>query len=73
MPKRFPMARDLTEATPKAEKTPHQEEEQTMSDPRPEHTPKPDEIDPEEGTEPDGTPVENPSGSWASQPELIAA
>ncbi|WP_440710881.1 hypothetical protein [Herbiconiux sp. YIM B11900] len=30
--------------------------------PRPEHTPKPDEIDPIEGTEPDGTPVENPSG-----------
>lgn len=44
-----------------------------MSDPRPEHTPKPDEIDPETGTEPDGTPVENPSGSWAGQPELIAA
>ncbi|WP_291054306.1 hypothetical protein [Herbiconiux sp.] len=32
------------------------------SAPRPEHTPKPDEIDPIEGTEPDGTPVENPSG-----------
>ncbi|WP_267240124.1 hypothetical protein [Agreia pratensis] len=31
-----------------------------MSDPRPEHTPKPDEIDPDKGTEPDGTPVENP-------------
>jgi hypothetical protein len=33
-----------------------------MSDPRPEHTPAPDEVDPDEGTEPDGTPVENPSG-----------
>ncbi len=33
-----------------------------MSDPRPEHTPTPDEVDPDEGTEPDGTPVENPSG-----------
>lgn len=43
-----------------------------MSDPRPEHTPKPDEIDPEEGTEPDGTPVENPSG-FARTAELIAA
>jgi hypothetical protein len=30
--------------------------------PRPEHTPRPDEVDPDEGTEPDGTPVENPSG-----------
>ncbi|GGF41274.1 hypothetical protein GCM10011399_37450 [Subtercola lobariae] len=36
--------------------------EPTMSDPRPEHTPKPAEIDPDDGTEPDGTPVENPSG-----------
>lgn len=44
-----------------------------MSDPRPEHTPKPDEIDPEEGTEPDGTPVENPSGFFTQQRELIAA
>lgn len=33
-----------------------------MSDPRPENTPKPDEIDPDEGTEQNGTPVENPSG-----------
>ena len=46
-------------------KTQHQEEERMMSDPRPEHTPKPDEIDPDEGTEPDGTPVENPSGRWS--------
>jgi hypothetical protein len=29
---------------------------------RPEHTPEPEEVDPDEGTEPDGTPVENPSG-----------
>jgi hypothetical protein len=33
-----------------------------MSDPRPDHTPKPQEVDPDESTEPDGTPVENPSG-----------
>jgi hypothetical protein len=33
-----------------------------MSDPRPDNTPKPGEVDPDEGTEPDGTPVENPSG-----------
>lgn len=32
------------------------------TEPRPEHTPTPDEVDPDEGTEPDGTPVENPSG-----------
>jgi hypothetical protein len=67
------MARDLTEASPRAAKTRHREEAQTMSDPRPEHTPKPDEIDPEEGTEPDGTPVENPSGYFTQQRELIAA
>jgi multidrug resistance efflux pump len=67
------MAQDLTEASPRRVPTPYRAEVQTMSDPRPEHTPKPDEIDPEEGTEPDGTPVENPSGSWAEQPELIAA
>ena len=64
------MARDQTAASPRMVPTRHRAEEQTMSDPRPEHTPKPDEIDPETGTEPDGTPVENPSGSWA---ELIAA
>ncbi|WP_374947310.1 hypothetical protein [Agreia sp.] len=45
-----------------------------MSDPRPEHTPKPDEIDPDEKTEPDGTPVENPSGAGRfARPELLAA
>ncbi len=33
-----------------------------MSDHKPDHVPTPDEIDPEEGTEQDGTPVENPSG-----------
>lgn len=33
-----------------------------MSNPRPDHTPRPDEVDPEEGNEPDGTPVKNPSG-----------
>ena len=36
-----------------------------MSDPRPDNTPTPDEVDPVEGTEPDGTPVENPSGRVA--------
>ncbi len=34
----------------------------TMRDSRPGHTPKFDEVDPEEGTEPDDTPGENPSG-----------
>jgi hypothetical protein len=66
------MARVQTAARPKRVQTPYRVEEQTMSDPRPEHTPKPDEIDPEEGTEPDGTPVENPSGSFRDA-ELIAA
>lgn len=33
-----------------------------MSNPRPDNTPTPDEVDPEEGTEENGTPVENPSG-----------
>ncbi|MFB2581005.1 hypothetical protein ACEXQD_07110 [Herbiconiux sp. P15] len=37
-----------------------------MSDPRPDNTPTPDEVDPIEGTEPDGTPVENPSGRAAA-------
>lgn len=32
-----------------------------MSDPKPEPTP-PGEVNPDEGTAPDGTPVENPSG-----------
>jgi hypothetical protein len=66
------MARVQTAASPKRVQTPYRVEEQTMSDPRPEHTPKPDEIDPEEGTEPDGTPVENPSGFFRAA-ELIAA
>ena len=30
--------------------------------PRPDDEPTPDEVDPEHGTTPDGTPVENPSG-----------
>jgi hypothetical protein len=30
--------------------------------PKPTSTPDPDEVDPETGTEPDGAPVENPSG-----------
>jgi hypothetical protein len=29
---------------------------------RPETTSHPDDVDPEHGTDPDGTPVENPSG-----------
>jgi hypothetical protein len=29
---------------------------------RPDDTPRPEEVDPEEGTEENGTPVENPSG-----------
>jgi len=33
-----------------------------MTTHRPDNTPTPDEIDPDEGTGPDGTPVENPSG-----------
>ncbi len=38
-----------------------------MSDPKPEpqtdpSTPDPETVDPETGTEPDGSPVENPSG-----------
>lgn len=32
------------------------------SAPRPEHTPKPNDVDQGDATEPDGTPVENPSG-----------
>jgi hypothetical protein len=68
------MARDQTEASPKRVQTRYRAEAPTMSDPRPEHTPKPDEIDTEEGTEPDGTPVENPSGRLRfEQRELIAA
>jgi hypothetical protein len=33
-----------------------------MAEPRPDHTPKPHDVDPDEGTEADGSPVENPSG-----------
>ncbi|MGG7465092.1 MULTISPECIES: hypothetical protein [unclassified Plantibacter] len=43
-----------------------------MSDPRPDHTPKPDEVDPEHGTEPDGTPVENPSGQILDGERVLA-
>ena len=32
------------------------------ADARPGDEPEPDEVDPEHGTEPDGTPVENPGG-----------
>ncbi len=32
------------------------------AEPRPEHTPPPAEVDTDDGTEPDDTPVENPSG-----------
>jgi len=35
------------------------------SDPKPASTPAPD-VDPDTGTEPDGTPVENPSGLLAA-------
>lgn len=37
-----------------------------MSDPKPQGVPDPDEVDPETGTEPDGTPVDNPSGLVAA-------
>jgi hypothetical protein len=47
---------------PRTAKTLHQVAVLTMPDPRPEHTPEPDEVDPDAGTEQDGTPVENPSG-----------
>ena len=57
-----PTAPDQTPTTLKTAKTPRRVVALTMSDPHPEHTPQPDEIDPDEGTEPDGTPVENPSG-----------
>ncbi len=33
-----------------------------MSDPQPDGVPDPETVDPETGTGPDGTPVENPSG-----------
>lgn len=33
-----------------------------MSDPRPVSVPEPDEVDPETGTDPDGAPIDNPSG-----------
>jgi hypothetical protein len=36
-----------------------------LSDPKPASTPAPD-ADPDTGTEPDGTPVENPSGLLAA-------
>ncbi|GAA1000443.1 hypothetical protein GCM10009563_27820 [Subtercola frigoramans] len=58
----YPTAPPQMPTTPKTAWTPRPVEALTMSDPCPEHTPKPDEIDPDEGTEPDGTPVENPSG-----------
>jgi hypothetical protein len=32
------------------------------TDPKPTSVPNPDEVDPDTGAEPDGTPVENPSG-----------
>lgn len=38
-----------------------------MSDPKPVSVPDPGEVDPETGTEPDGTPVENPSGRMLQQ------
>ena len=37
-----------------------------MSDPRPDGVPDPGTVDPDTGTEPDGTPVENPSGLVAA-------
>ena len=44
-----------------------------LSDPRPDNTPAPDEVDPVEGTEPDGTPVENPSGRLAASARAALA
>ncbi|RKR74801.1 hypothetical protein C8E83_1931 [Frondihabitans australicus] len=38
-----------------------------MSDPKPASNPAPD-VDPDTGTEPDGTPVENPSGHGELRP-----
>jgi hypothetical protein len=39
------------------------------SDPKP----RPPEVDPDEGTEPDGTPVENRSGRRDAEPALLDA
>lgn len=62
-------AQALTAAPRPKVKTLHQAEEPTMSD----HTPTPGELDPEEGTEPDGTLVENPSGGAPRARLLVAA
>jgi hypothetical protein len=50
------------QATPKTARTQHPAVELMTSKPRPDNTPHPDEVDPHEGTAPDDTPVENPSG-----------
>ena len=42
--------------------TRHPEVEPMTAEARPDDQPAPDEVDPEHGTDPEGTPVENPGG-----------
>ena len=60
--KNFPTVPARTRVDQKRAKTLLQAADPMTNKPRPENTPHPDEVNPEEGTAPDDTPVENPSG-----------